>query len=80
VLVGLVPAVQLEAKVFPEIVDDLADEGTAIQVERSVIVLLSLLPVFGTVWNSKVFLGCLYELLSQSLFEVSILPVFEGLL
>lgn len=74
-LVRLVPPIELESEVFTEIVHDLADEGAAIQVEGCVVMLLALLPVFGTVRHAEVLFGGLDEFFSQTLLVLGVLSV-----
>lgn len=79
-LVGLIPAVELESKFIPEIVNDLPNEGAAVKIEWGLKVLLTLFPIASSIRDTKILLRSLNELLSQSLFEVWVFPVRKRLL
>ncbi len=79
-LIALIPSVKVEAKLFPEVIDDLPNQSTAIEEDRCIIVLVSWLPIPLRVGHSKVFLCRLKELFSESLLEGRILFVYVLLL
>ena len=79
-LVCLIPPIKMEPKVISKIKHDLPHESTAVEVQRCVVVLLSLFPVSASVWDTEVFLGGLNELLSEALLELWVLSVREILL
>jgi hypothetical protein len=74
-LVGLVPAIQLKSKVVSEIVNDLSDQGAAVQIQRCVEMLLSFFPVPSSIRHSEVFLRRLHKLTPQVFFEVWVCAV-----
>jgi len=79
-LIGLIPAVKLEAEFFSEIIDDLPNKGAAVKIKWCLIVLLSLFPIAPRIWNTEILLGSLYKLFPQSLFEIGVFLVRERLL
>ena len=64
----MVPSTNLEAEVHCKVSENSLNECTAIQVERGIVVLLTLLPVVGGVWYPDVALGFLNKFFSQLLF------------
>ena len=80
-LIGLIPAIKLEPKLFSKIINDLPNKGAAVKIKWCLIVLLPLFPIASCIGNTEILLGSLYELFPQSLFEIGIaLLVRERLL
>ena len=75
VLVRLVPAVQLEPEVLPQIVDDLPNESAAIQEERRIVVRVSRVVVPLRVGHSEVLDAPIDELLPELPLELRVPPI-----
>ena len=63
-LIGLIPSVKVEAKIFPHVIGYLSQKGTAIKEHRSIIQRFSRVKVSLGVWYTKIFFGCFKELFS----------------
>ena len=81
VLVGLVPEVELEAKLITQVFDYLSDETGAVQVQRRVVVFVTFVrPILRVVRDAKVGFGSVYEALAQMPLERRIAPVPQSYL
>lgn len=79
ILVSLIPAVQLEAKVFAQVVHNLTHESTAVKIQWCSVMLLARLPIAGRVRHTKVLFRRLDKLHAQLLFKVWVAPILQRL-
>ena len=80
VLVGLVPAIQLESEVFPQVVDHLTNQGAAVEEERCIVEGVSRVVIPLRVGDPKVLYAPIDELLAQLPFEGRVAPILLRLL
>lgn len=75
VLICLIPPVKFEAKIFTQVIDDLANEGAAVEKNRCVIEGVAWVVIAFCVGNSKVLDASINKFLSELLLEVGIAPI-----
>ena len=80
ILVRLIPAVKFKAKVFPQVIYDLANEGTTIQEKWRVIKWITRVVVPLGIGYAKVLDAPVYKFLPELPLEVWISPVRRSLL
>ena len=81
ILISLVPSIQLKPEFLPEIIDNLSNKCTAIQIKGGTIMLLSWIPIPCSIRHPEIFLSSLYKFISESLFKIRIpLAIFQSLI